>query len=116
MRLRELNGAWFELTTHALQRALDMALTEDQIQGALGNPRHVRAGKAGREMWTRDTLTAVVEPKEGFWTVVTFVWATANAWATDEGTIRSRETSISPESKRQFRYAAKMRKRGRSVR
>lgn len=116
MRLSQLNGAWFELTPHAIQRALDMALTEDQIQGALGDPRHVRSGKGMRELWTRDKLTAVVEPREGYWSVVTFVWATANAWATDEATIRSRDGDISADSKRAFRYAAKMRKRGRSVR
>jgi len=112
----QLNGAWFEFTPHALDRALDMALEENVIRETLGNPRHTRAGKGMRELWTRDKLTAVVEPREGFWMVVTFVWATANAWVTDTETIRSRESGISADSKRAFRYASKMRKRGRSVR
>lgn len=111
-----LNGAWFEVTPHAVTRALDMALDEDAIRETLGNPRHTRPGLGMREMWTRDKLTAVVEPREGFWMVVTFVWATANAWATDAETVRSRESGISADSKRAFRYAQKMRKRGRSVR
>lgn len=49
----QLNGAWFELTPHAINRALDMALDEDAIRGVLGDPRHVRPGTAGRELWTR---------------------------------------------------------------
>lgn len=114
--MQSINGAWFELTPHAIQRALDMTLDPENITETLGNPRHVRAGKAGREMWTRDKVTAVMEAKDGFWMVVTFVWATANAWATDTATIRSRESGISAERTRAFKYAAKMRKRGRTNR
>ena len=112
----QLNGAWFEVSPHAVERALSMALDEDAIRETLGNPRHMRAGVGMRELWTRDKLTAVVEPREGFWMVITFVWATANAWATDTATIQSRDRDITPEQRRAFKYAAKMRKRGRSVR
>lgn len=110
--MQSINGAWFDLTPHSVQRALDMTLDADVIRETLGNPRHVRPGKAGREMWTRGKVTAVMEPKDGFWLVVTFVWATANAWATDRETVQSREYVPSAERDRAFRYAAKMRKRG----
>lgn len=112
----QLNGAWFELTPHAVTRALDMALDEDAIRATLGNPRHMCAGKGVRELWTRGKLTAVVEPREGFWVVITFVWATANAWVVDAETVRSRDSGASRESTRAFRFAAKMRRRGRVVR
>lgn len=108
----QLNGAWFDLTDHAIQRALDMALTEDTIRETLGNPRHVRRGQAGRELWTRDKLTAVMEEREGFWVVITFVWATANAWAMDKATLQSRDKTFTADRSRAFRYATKMRKRG----
>lgn len=114
--MQSINGAWFELTPHSVQRALDMALDADAIRETLGNPRHVRPGKAGREMWTRDKVTAVMEPKDGFWTVVTFVWATANAWVVDRETVHSRSGERDADRDRAFRYATRMRKRGRNVR
>ncbi len=114
--MQSINGAWFEVTPHAVQRALDMALDADLIRETLGNPRHVRPGQAGRELGTRDKITAVVEAREGFWAVITFAWATANGWAMDRETVRSRDYGIGAERERAFRYAVRMRKRGRTVR
>lgn len=112
----QLNGAWFELTPHAINRALDMALDEDAIRGVLGDPRHVRPGTAGRELWTRGSLSAVMEARDGFWAVITFTWATAHAWVVDRGTVRSRSGRLDADRERRMRYAAKMRKKGRSPR
>ena len=89
-----------------------MALDEDAIRETLGNPRHTRAGVGMRELWTRDKLTAVVEPREGFWMVITFVWATANAWATDRETVQSRGTDLDRAQERRLGYAQKQRRRG----
>lgn len=112
----QLNGAWFELSDHATERAIDMALLPEQVQGVLGDPRHTRPGLAGRELWTRDKVTAVVEARDGYWSVVTFMWATAHAWVVDQESVRSRSHGLSPDRMRAQRYATKMRKRGRSVR
>jgi len=112
--VRSINGAWFELSPHAVQRALDMALDAEAVRETLGNPRHMRPGLNGREMWTRGKVTAVVEERDGFWWVVTFVWATANAWAVDRETVRSRSGRVDADRERAFRYAVKMRKRGRT--
>lgn len=112
----ELNGAWFDVSDHATRRALDMALDAEKIAGVLGDPRHVRDGLAGREMWTRGNLTAVVEARDGFWAVITFMWATAAAWAADRETVDSRGFRPDADRERRMRWAAKMRKRGRSVR
>lgn len=114
--MQSINGAWFDLSPHAIGRALDMALDAEAIRETLGNPRHVRKGLAGREMWTRGKVTAVVAEQDGFWTVVTFLWATANAWVTDTDTIRSRDGVLDAGRRRAFKHAAKMRKRGRTDR
>lgn len=112
----QLNGAWFDFTPHAVRRALDMALDDEQIRECLGNPRYVRPGSAGREMWTRDKLSAVMEARDGFWMVITFTWATANAWVIDRETVQSRSGQIDRDRERSMRYARKMRRKGTSPR
>ena len=114
--MHQLNGAWFEFTQHALIRAADMALDEDAIRETLGNPRHVQERAEGKEIWTRGKLSAVVRPQDGVWLVVTFMWATANAWAMDRETVHSRKDPLDRDRDRAMRYSAKMRKRGRNVR
>lgn len=110
--MQSINGAWFEITPHAMQRAMDMTLDGEAISAALGNPRTMHPGHPGRENWTRDKVTAVVEAKDGYWAVITFLWATANGWATDTDTIRSRNGNVTAEQKRAMRHAIKARKRG----
>lgn len=112
----QLNGAWFEVTPHAVNRALDMAVDEAAISAVLGDPRDVRPGTAGRELWTRGKVTAVMEAREGYWAVVTFMWSTAAGWAADRETVRSRAEGLSAERMRAMRHAVKERKRGRRVR
>lgn len=110
----QLNGAWFEVTPHAVNRALDMAVDEAAISAVLGDPRDVRPGTAGRELWTRGKVTAVMEARDGYWAVITFMWATAAGWASE--VVASREQSLSPDRMRAMRHAVKERKRGRRVR
>lgn len=110
--MHQLNGAWFEVSRHATKRALDMALDEAAIRDVLGNPRHVQPATAGREIWTRDKVSAVVFQCDGFWTVVTFMWSTANGWAADRESVHSRSEPFSPEQQRAMRFAVKKRKRG----
>ena len=112
--MHQLNGAWFELSQHAMIRALDMALDETAIRDTLGNPRHVQATTEGRE--TRGKVSAVVRPGDGFWTGVTFMWSTAAAWAADRETVQSRSEPFDRGRERAMRYSAKMRKRGRNAR
>lgn len=112
----ELNGAWFEVTRHALDRAIDMTLDEDTIRAVLGDPRNVKPGRPGRELWTRGPITAVMEAREGYWAVITFMWATANGWAMDRERLGSRSVGLSADRMRAQRYAMKMSRRGRSVR
>jgi hypothetical protein len=109
--MQQLNGAWFELTPHATRRALDMALDPDDIRECLGNPRHVKPGLAGREMWVRGKIAAVLRPDDGFWVVITFMWSTANGWAMEA--VRSRPEGLSAERDRAQRYAMKMTRKGR---
>lgn len=110
----QLNGAWFEMTPHAVGRAIDMAVDEDAIKGVLADPRDVRRANAGREMWTRGKVTAVVEARDGYWAVITFMWSTAAGWAAEQ--VASRSEGLSAERSRAMRYAIKQRKRGRRVR
>jgi len=109
--MQQLNGAWFEFTDHAMRRALDMALDAEDIRECLGNPRHVKAATAGREMWVRGKVAAIVKPDDGFWVVVTFMWATANGWAMEP--VRSRREGLSAERDRAQRFAMKMTRKGR---
>lgn len=111
--MQSINGAWFEITPHAVQRALDMALDAEAIRSALGDPRDVRRGVAGRELWTRGKVTVAVEPREGYWAVITFMWSTAAGWAADRDTVRSRDRGINADRTRAMRFAVKQRKRGR---
>src|SRR5690606_21790555 len=97
-------------------RALDMALDEERIAGTLGNPRHVKSAVAGRELWTRGKVAAVLEPRDGFWAVITFMWSTADGWARDRELLGSRPTGLDAERTRKQRYAMKMTRRGRAVR
>lgn len=110
--MHQLNGAWFEFTTHATSRALDMALDEDAIRETLGNPRSTQPGLPGREIWTRDKVSAVVVAQDGFWLVVTFLWSTANGWALDRETVQSRQEPYSADQARAMRYSVKKRRRG----
>lgn len=106
--LRQINGAWFRVSPHALQRAVD----PEQVSAVLGRPRHVKRAKAGRELWTNGKVSAVVAESDGFWTVVTFLWATANGWVSDREVLHSRDGGRSAERMRAFRYATKQRKKG----
>lgn len=110
----QLNGAWFDITPHALDRALDMAVEDTLIRGVLGDPRDVRPGVAGRELWTRGKLTAVMEAREGYWAVITFMWSSASGWAAEA--VQSRGEGFTADRRRAMRFAVKERKRGRRVR
>lgn len=101
-----------EFSRHALQRALEMAADADDIKAVLENPRHRVEVPGGREMWTRGRVSLVMAPITGGFTVVTVLWATANAWATER--VGSRDRGVGADRARAQRYAMKMRKRGRT--
>lgn len=108
-----INGVEYVFTKHAVSRIKDMNCADD-VRAVLEHPRHMVPCSNGTEKWTRGKVTIVVAPHDGYWSVVTVLWATAHLWVEDSETVQSRRgEEISPETLRAARYAIKQRKKGR---
>ena len=111
MQLHQIDGVWFDMTPHAKQRAVDMALEPEQIRDVLTRPRQRLRAAEMKEKWTRGNLTAVIHPRDGYYTVVTFIWATMSAWRDDRERLHSRDVEFTAQRTRDFRAAKKYQKR-----
>lgn len=74
----------FVVSKHALERALDMGVTGEEIRAAWDKPRNThRSGKTGCWYLTRGRIVPVVRDSIPQATVVTVFWAKAADWAAD---------------------------------
>ena len=75
----------FAMSKHALQRALDMALSPDEIRAAVLRPRSSHWADRTQSEWrTNGRVTACVcVSDDGVLVVKTFLWARASDWAAD---------------------------------
>lgn len=83
-------GGW-HFTTHALDRALDMALAPAAISSLLAGPQVKQPSGPnypdGYELWAHEKIAAVVVPGENV--IVTFLWrATVYERGTDSEPFR----------------------------
>jgi len=77
----------FQLSKHALDRALDMGLTPEQIRNVVLTPEIRIWSKSEKhgDAWLQrcgDLTAFVLDADEGRF-VITFVWATDDAWKQD---------------------------------
>lgn len=80
----------FTISTHAMQRALDMEITGEEIRETMLNPRFTGRTTNGRWLYTRGKVSLVVADTSPP-TIVTVLWATAAAWENDHERIGSRD-------------------------
>lgn len=77
----------WEISKHAIQRALDMALTPDQIRDVLTRPKekYLSPKYPNSEYFGRDEVTAAVSrpAPDGTRIVFTFLWRHRTGWEDD---------------------------------
>jgi hypothetical protein len=102
----------FEVSNHAVERALQMALDPDDIRAAVMRPRSsFWSDRTDSEWRTRGKITAcVVVNADGVLMVKTFLWAKASGWVADGevGSYEGRDGEL-----RNVRGVVKARKRNR---
>jgi hypothetical protein len=102
----------FEVSNHAMERALQMALDPDEIRLAVLRPRSSYWSDRSQSEWrTRGRVTACVALNyDGVLTVKTFLWAKASGWVADAevGVYEGRDGEM-----RNVRAVSRARKRNR---
>lgn len=74
--------AGWVLSPHAIQRALEMGVTGDEIREAFETPEDVRwSSKHGTFVYTRGRIALAVNPDRAL--VCTVLWASRHDWRLD---------------------------------
>lgn len=86
---RMIGGHKVRFSRHALDRILDMAVDEWEVQAALVSPRYVRPSPKDPELtcYQKGRIVLITATDEhDVLTVVTVFWSTAKLWAADFAT------------------------------
>lgn len=75
----------YAISKHAASRAVDMALSADQIIAAVERPRwEFWSERTQSWQYTNNKVTACLRLSDaGVWTVTTFLWAKPSGWIAD---------------------------------